>query len=193
MRRDEFIQNVLKGIAQLPPVRQQEIMDDIYRHFIDGAQEHCDEETLCKQLGDPAQLAREYCAMYATERMTEKPSARNAWSMFWAAVGLGAVNLLLVFPLAMTIGALWISLAATGVALALGGVATALLCVVLLISPTLIAFAGSPMLGLIASIGLIALGLLLLLLAVASGKALLSALTTYIRANLAVITGRKKQ
>ncbi|MDR1599216.1 MAG: DUF4097 family beta strand repeat-containing protein [Oscillospiraceae bacterium] len=68
MTRDSYVMRLHSQLGQLPSDRRKEVLEDINRHFIEGAQEGMSEEALAERLGDPETLAREYIEAFGGER-----------------------------------------------------------------------------------------------------------------------------
>lgn len=127
MTRAEYMKRLEAGLSGLPPERLREVLDDIDAHFDEGMVAEYTEETLAEGLGTPEVLAREFKAEYAVDRAQEKPSFGNYMRVFWAAIGMGLLYLLVIIPVVAVLAALWLSLLAVGIALSAVGIVVPLL------------------------------------------------------------------
>ncbi len=190
MTRNEYIRELASALTALPRAGRREVLDDIARHFDDGAAQGLGEAELCRQLGAAKALADGYLEEHAA-RTGKAVRTRGPWSGFWAALGLCFINLIIVLPVYLGLLGAYAGLVASAFAMALGGFAAAGLGAALLVVPTLIAYTGNPLVALLGGIGVCALGLLFLLLLWHLGRWFFRATGRYIQANRNVIQGRR--
>ena len=73
-----------------------DILSDYAEHFSIGKSEGRSEEDLCRALGSPDDVAREFRASYLVKQAEQSRSAGNIWSAVMATLGLGLFNLAVV-------------------------------------------------------------------------------------------------
>ncbi|MCL2361799.1 MAG: DUF4097 family beta strand repeat-containing protein [Defluviitaleaceae bacterium] len=59
MRKHEFINELTRALSQVDPQTQREIIADINEHFAEGASQGLSEEEICRNLGQPSQIAEQ--------------------------------------------------------------------------------------------------------------------------------------
>ena len=193
MTQLEYTRRLEKNLKGIPAARKAEILEDIQAHFEEGAQAGMSEDALCASLGDAAVLAKEYRATVAMERAEQKSSAGNVMRAIWAGIGMGMLNLIFVLPIAAALFAVWIALAASSIAMALTGFVTTLASLVNAVVPLPIVEIPNTWFGVFAGLAVCALGLLLGIGMVYASRALGSVVVKYIKANVEIIAGRRKE
>ena len=103
MTRQAFMARLREGLRGLPPQSVADIVADYDAHFADGAAAGRSEEEVAQALGDPDRLARELRAESTLNRWREERSPSAAASAVFAVLGLGAIDLLILLPLLMTV------------------------------------------------------------------------------------------
>ena len=191
MTRAEYMVRLGDKLGNLPEGRRREIVEEILAHFNDGGSEGISDEALADGLGQPELLAKEYRAAYASEQASIKPSIGNVMRVVWAGIGMGMLNLIFVLPIVAALFAVWISLVVCGAVMAIAGVLGAILAAINLMIP--IAFVAYPAASIFACLAAAALGGLLLIGSLYMGKAMGKFIAGYVRANMEIISGRRKQ
>ncbi len=105
MNRQAFMVRLREGLRGLPPQAVADIVADYEAHFTDGAAAGRSEDEVAQALGDPDRLARELRAESTLTRWRDERSPSAAASAIFAVLGLGAIDLLILLPVLMTIGA----------------------------------------------------------------------------------------
>ena len=105
MTRQAFIARLREGLRGLPPQAIADIVADYDTHFADGAAAGRTEAEVAEALGDPARLARELQAESTLTRWKEERSPSSAAAAVFAVLGLGAIDILILLPILMTVGA----------------------------------------------------------------------------------------
>lgn len=100
MTRIEFLDRLCKGLKGLPPAALKDIMADYEAHFKDAAAEGRAESEVAEALGDPDRLARELRAEAGVKSWDEAKTPSNASSAIIGILGLGAIDILILLPLA---------------------------------------------------------------------------------------------
>ena len=98
MTRQEFISRLRAGLAGLPPTAIVELTDDYETHFTDALAAGRSESEVAAALGDPDRLARELRAEAGLKRWEAERNPSAAANAVFAVLGLGAIDLLVLFP-----------------------------------------------------------------------------------------------
>ena len=106
MTRTEFITRLRQGLRGLPEQTQTEIVADYETHFADGAAAGRSESDIAAALGDPDRLARELKAEAGLKRWEETRKPEAAAAAVFAVLGLGAIDLLILLPILVTVGSI---------------------------------------------------------------------------------------
>ena len=150
MNRQAFIDRLRLGLSGLPPAAIQDAVADYETHFAEGVAAGRTEEEVAQSLGDPSRLARELRAEVGLKKWEEQRNPTSAAGAIFAVLGLGAIDILILLPILMTVGGVLFGLivAAIGVFVA-GGVVFA--------AGPFLGPPGGPVAALLAGIGLMAL------------------------------------
>lgn len=118
MNKEQFLKELEKNLSKMPKQERSEILSDMQEFFDCAGGE--DEQTLCKRLGDPRKLAKEYLAQSVIANANETKSMRSMIRAILCSAGLGTVNTLYAVFVAgfgyIVVGALFIAAAAMAVA-----------------------------------------------------------------------------
>src|SRR6185436_5003516 len=113
MTRQAFLARLREGLRGLPTQTVADIMADYDGHFAEGAAAGRSEEEVATALGNPDRLAREIRAESSLNRWRDERSPSAAAGAVFAVLGLGAIDILVLLPIAMgvvaTIFALFIA------------------------------------------------------------------------------------
>lgn len=105
MTRDKFLQQLNASLKGLSEKERSDILQDYKEHFTFGLEEGKTEEEIAASLGSPTQIAKELLADYHLEKVTASATVGNVFRAFWAVIGLGFFNLVLVLGPAIAIAA----------------------------------------------------------------------------------------
>lgn len=126
MNKEQFLKELEKHLGRMPKSERGEILCDM-REFFDCAAGE-DEPTLCRRLGEPRKLAKEYLAQSVIANANKTKNMRSVIRAILYSAGLCGVNALYAVFVAglgyMVAGALFIAAAATAVAAVAAFVAT---------------------------------------------------------------------
>ncbi|PZO04715.1 MAG: hypothetical protein DCF28_05525 [Alphaproteobacteria bacterium] len=103
MTRDEFLSRLKRGLAGLPVSSAAEILTDYEAHFDDGLAAGRTEAEISAKLGDPDRLARELKAEAGIQRWHQEKNPSAAAGAVFAVLGLGAIDILILLPILMTV------------------------------------------------------------------------------------------
>ncbi|WP_310539265.1 HAAS signaling domain-containing protein [Phenylobacterium sp.] len=105
MTREAFLARLREGLRSLPPQAMADIVADYETHFADGVAAGRSEAEVAQALGDPDRLARELQAEKSLSRWRDDRSPSSAAAAVFAVLGLGAIDILILLPILMTVGA----------------------------------------------------------------------------------------
>lgn len=111
MTRQAFMARLREGLRGLPPQTVADFVADYEAHFIDGEAAGRSEAEVAAALGDPDRLAREIRAESSMTRWREERSPGAAAAAVFAVLGLGAIDILILLPVLMGVGAALIGIA----------------------------------------------------------------------------------
>jgi len=111
MTRQAFMARLREGLRGLPPQTVADFVADYEAHFTDGEAAGRSEAEVAAALGDPDRLAREIRAENSMTRWREERSPGAAAAAVFAVLGLGAIDILILLPFLMGIGAALIAFA----------------------------------------------------------------------------------
>src|SRR5690606_22018430 len=103
MTRAEFMGRLRRGLVGLPTATAAEIASDYEMHFEDGASAGRTEAEVAAALGDPDRLARELRARAGARRWHQEKHPAAAAGAVSAVLGLGAIHILLLLPILLTV------------------------------------------------------------------------------------------
>lgn len=104
MSRQAFIGRLRLGLAGLPPQVINDIAADYETHFDEGVAAGRSEAEIAAALGDPDRLARELRAEASLKNWETHRNPSAAAGAIFAILGLGAIDLLILLPILMSIG-----------------------------------------------------------------------------------------
>tara|TARA_R110002020_G_scaffold41188_2_gene121431 strand:+ start:34 stop:603 length:570 start_codon:yes stop_codon:yes gene_type:complete len=165
MTRAEFMSRLKKGLVGMPTSAAAEVLNDYEAHFDDGLAEGRSEAEVAAALGNPDRLARELKAEAGIRRWHQEQNPSSATAAILAVLGLGAIDILVLLPLLMSL-----------IGVILGGYAAALgffiAGVGIMVVGPIAGAPGGPFAAILAGLGLMA--------ASVTGAALLTVLTIWL-------------
>jgi uncharacterized membrane protein len=183
MTRDAFLSALKAHLRRVPAKTVNEIIADYASHFDEGMAHGRNEADIAAALGDPARLARELRAEAGLKRWDEERSASAAGAAILAILSLGAIDVLILFPILLAVAATLFALACVSVALLCAGVV--LLVVVAPFGFT--GFAGTLVQALLAGIGCFAMGASVGALTILIGRGVINLLIRYGRFHVGLL------
>lgn len=103
MTRADFMTRLRRGLAGMQATAIAEISDDYENHFVDGLANGRTEAEVAQALGNPDRLARELRAEAGLRRWEEEKTPSAAGGALWALLGLGAIDLFILFVVLMPV------------------------------------------------------------------------------------------
>ena len=116
MNRAEFLARLRRGLVGLPAATANEIVADYEAHFADGAAAGRSEAEVAEALGDPDRLSEA-----GAQRRRQEPSASSAAGAVFGILGLGAIDILILLPIALPVFGTVLSLLLGGVGVFIAG------------------------------------------------------------------------
>jgi uncharacterized membrane protein len=104
MSRQLFLERLRAGLRGLPAGTIDEIAADYEAHFADGHAAGRGENEVAAALGDPDRLARELRAEAGLKRWEAERNPSAAANAVFAILGLGAIDVLILLPILLSIG-----------------------------------------------------------------------------------------
>lgn len=106
MNQDQFIQELRRGLADVPAADVAEIIADYQSYFNEAQAAGRNIDDVVAAHGDPRRLAQELRAEMGFRQWEDHRSPRNFWKAALALGGLAAVDLVILIPGLLVFGAL---------------------------------------------------------------------------------------
>ncbi len=148
--RQAFLNRLRAGLRGLPPAAINDIMSDYDTHFAEAAAKGRSEEEVAKKLGDPTRLVRELRAEAGLRRWEEQRTAASAVGAIVAVLGLATIDVFILLPLLIAVGAALLALIISGACVCLAGALFLVVAMVHLVP----GFGGSWLQGVLLGIGI---------------------------------------
>lgn len=103
MTRQAFLDRLRTGLRGLPSSTIAEIIADYDAHFSEGVAAGRGEADIAAALGDPERVVRELRAEAGLKRWEEERNPTAAANAVLAVLGLGAIDILLLLPIVLSI------------------------------------------------------------------------------------------
>jgi uncharacterized membrane protein len=103
MTRADFMARLKRGLVGMPTSSAADILSDYETHFEDGKAAGRSEAEVAQALGDPDRLARELKAEAGIRRWTQEQNPSAAAGAVFAVLGLGAIDILILLPILMSV------------------------------------------------------------------------------------------
>ncbi|MGZ9099888.1 MAG: DUF1700 domain-containing protein [Brevundimonas sp.] len=149
MTRAEFMGRLRRGLVGMPTAAAADIASDYETHFEDGAAAGRSEAEVAAALGDPDRLARELRAEAGAQRWHQEKNPSAAAGAVFAVLGLGAIDLLILLPIFMSVVGVLFGFFMAAVGVFVGGG-------VVMIAGPVAGFPGGPAAAILGGIGLMA-------------------------------------
>jgi uncharacterized membrane protein len=103
MTRQQFLDRLRAGLRGLPTPAVVDIITDYDAHFSEGVAAGRSEAEIASALGDPDRVIRELRAEAGLRRWEEQRNPSAAANAVFAVLGLGAIDILVLMPIVLTI------------------------------------------------------------------------------------------
>ncbi|WP_304171489.1 DUF1700 domain-containing protein [Phenylobacterium aquaticum] len=103
MSRQVFMSRLREGLRGLPQKAIDDIAADYEAHFAEGEAAGRSEADVASALGDPGRLARELRAEADLKRWEENRNPSAAANAVFAVLGLGALDVLILLPILLSV------------------------------------------------------------------------------------------
>lgn len=124
MKKQEFLRKLSSHLGKMPKEDRDDIMADFEEYFLMAQSENESEEVLCKRLGDPKKIAKEYYVQSVIEEANQKKSFKSMSRAFAASAGLGIANFFYVLCVVVVGYIVISSLYITACSIGISGLAT---------------------------------------------------------------------
>jgi len=121
MTRAEFMGRLRRGLVGMPTAAAAEIAADYEIHFEDGVAAGRSEAEVATALGDPDRLARELRAEAGAQRWHQEKNPSAAAGAIFAVLGLGAIDILILLPILMSVVGVLFGFFMAAIGLFIGG------------------------------------------------------------------------
>jgi uncharacterized membrane protein len=152
MNRAEFLARLRRGLVGMPTSSAAEIIADYESHFADGAAAGRTEAQVAEALGNPDRLARELKAEAGAKRWGQEQSASSAAGAIFGILGLGAIDILILLPIALPVFG-------TVLSILIGGIAVFVAGGFVLVAGPFVGVPGGPLAAALLGVGLMGLGI----------------------------------
>lgn len=149
MTRAEFMGRLRRGLVGMPTAAAADIASDYEIHFEDGVAAGRSEAEVAAALGDPDRLARELRAEAGAQRWHQEKNPSAAAGAIFAVLGLGAIDILILLPILMSVVGVLFGFFMAAIGLFIGGGAV-------MIAGPLAGFPGGIAAAVLAGLGLMA-------------------------------------
>lgn len=154
MTRAEFLNRLRRGLNGLPPETVDEIVADHEAHFVEASAKGRSDPEIAEALGNPERLAREVKAEAGMRRWEEEKTPSSAVAAVIAVLGLGAIDILILLPILMSVIVSLIAVFGAAIAVFFAGG-------VMFVAGPFSGFPGGPVAALLAGVGVMALGVVM--------------------------------
>nr|WP_025827483.1 DUF1700 domain-containing protein [Acetobacter persici] len=119
--RQMFLDQLRAGLKGLPRSVVEDILAEYTAHFDEGRAAGRSESDIAAALGNPARLAREVRAETGIRRWEDERNLSNALGAIIGILGLVALDLLVVWPVLLTIASVDLAFFVVGICVCLAG------------------------------------------------------------------------
>lgn len=126
MNKDKFLTTMKASLKGLPKEEIQDILYDYREHIEVGITKGKSEQQMVDEFGSPRKIAKKHKAEFYMGEAVKEKNFRNVTKALMAGFGLGLLNLIIVFPIFISILSVLFSLFITGFALLISGFAVAI-------------------------------------------------------------------
>jgi uncharacterized membrane protein len=149
MTRAEFMGRLRRVLVGMPAAAAADIAADYEIHFEDGLAAGRSEAEVASALGDPDRLARELRAEAGAQRWHQEKNPSAAVAAIFAVLGLGAISILFLLPILMSVVGVLFGLFMAAIGVFIGGGA-------IMVAGPFAGFPGGPVAAILAGLGLMA-------------------------------------
>ena len=121
MTREAFLARLREGLSGMSPQTKADILADYEQHFIDAQAAGRSEAEVADALGNPGRLARELRMEAGMKRWEEEKNPSAAAGAVIAVLGLGAIDILILLPILMTVVGVLFGFFMAAIGLFIGG------------------------------------------------------------------------
>lgn len=191
MNRDKFLEILSKELSDIHEDDKMDILFDYNEHFSIGIQAGRTEEEIAESLGEPRTIAKQIKADYKINKAENTASTGNVFRAVFAVISLGLFNLIFVLGPFLGIVGVLLGLFVSAIALVFSGIALFIATLISPILPEFVSIPPNPIISIILSIGIIALGMLFTIGVTYLTKWFYKITVKYLRMNMNIVSDRR--
>ncbi|MGF7058528.1 HAAS signaling domain-containing protein [Brassicibacter mesophilus] len=191
MNRDKFLEILSKELSDIHEDDKMDILFDYNEHFSIGIQAGRTEEEIAESLGEPRTIAKQIEADYKINKAENTASTGNVFRAVFAVISLGLFNLIFVLGPFLGIVGVLLGLFVSAIALVFSGIALFIATLISPILPEFVSIPPNPIISIILSIGIIALGMLFTIGVTYLTKWFYKITVKYLRMNMNIVSDRR--
>ncbi|HDR7352428.1 Uncharacterized protein BCZB5J_00848 [Bacillus cereus] len=92
MNKNEFLEQLISSLQNMPNSEKEDIISEYETHFISGKQDGKCEEEIARKLGNPKTIAKELNVSYAIHNADNKRSFKNIITALFSVMSLSVLN-----------------------------------------------------------------------------------------------------
>ncbi|MBO1198655.1 DUF1700 domain-containing protein [Staphylococcus simiae] len=96
MTKEQYLQVLRKNLKHMSDDDKEDIINEYTTHFYSGLTDGKSEQQICKELGDPKQLAKEHNAFNTLDQANTQHSFNNIMSAIFTTMGLSLLNFVVI-------------------------------------------------------------------------------------------------
>lgn len=96
MTKEEYLKVLRKNLKHLSADDKEDVINEYTTHFYSAISDGKSEQQVCKELGNPKQLAKEYNAMITIDHASTYHSFNNIMTAIFAVMGLSLLNFVVI-------------------------------------------------------------------------------------------------
>jgi uncharacterized membrane protein len=193
MNKEIFLYKLSRNLKSLPREEVDDIMMDFEEYFEVGMERGRTEQEVASSLGDPGALAKQIRAESYIKKAEETASTGNITRAVFTTIGLSFFNIIFILPIFLAVFAVVLALFAVSIAISAAGITGMIGSFFYPLYAEYLTFVVNPVVGIFAFLGLGALGILFFTGNIYLWKYMYRGIVKYLRFNLSVIRGRRKQ
>jgi len=193
MDRLQYLERLEKSLRSLPLEERTDIVNDFKEYFEIGIERGRTEEELSLSLGNPKMLARQIMLESYIQKAEETKSASNILRAVFTSIGLSFFNLIVMLPVFLIALSVLAVLFACAVSLSAAGITGTVGSFFSPFFAQYLTFNVNTAVSIFAFIGIGSFGILFFIGDIYISKSIFRLVVKYLRFNLKVIKGRRKQ
>ena len=193
MDRLQYLEKLEKSLKSLPVEERTDIVNDFKEYFEIGIERGRTEEELSLSLGNPKMLARQIMLESYIQKAEETKSASNILRAVFTSIGLSFFNLIVMLPIFLIALSVLAASFACAISLSAAGITGTVGSFFSPLFAQYLTFNVNTAVSIFAFIGIGSFGILFFIGSIYISKSMFRLVVKYLRFNLKVIKGRRKQ